>query len=79
MGSTSGQHTGSEGAGRCIDGRPTHGSATHNVSPDSRFPFVAGNVLGLQATSVTDRVANGTGRIDRNTRPLRDAEGVAFA
>ena len=41
--------------------------------------FVAANVLGLQAGSVTDRMANGIDKIERNTRPLRDADGVAFA
>jgi len=40
--------------------------------------FVAANVLGLQAGGVTDRMANGIDKIERNTRPLRDAEGIAF-
>ena len=43
-----------------------------------RGTFVAANVLGLQAGGVTDRMANGIDKIERNTRPLRNAEGVAF-
>jgi hypothetical protein len=41
--------------------------------------FNVANVLGLQAGSATDRMANGIDKIERNTRPLRDADGVAFA
>ncbi len=40
--------------------------------------FVAANVLGLQAGGVTDRIAGGIDKIERNTRPLRNAEGVSF-
>jgi len=40
--------------------------------------FVAANVLGLQAGSATDRMANGIDKIEKNTRPLRNAEGVSF-
>lgn len=40
--------------------------------------FMAGNVLGLQAGGVMDRVAIGIDKIERNTRPIRDAEGLAF-
>jgi len=40
--------------------------------------FVAGNVLGLQAGGVTDRMASGIDKIERNTRPLRNAEGLSF-
>ena len=46
---------------------------------DAQGTFVAANVLGLQAGSATDRMANGIDKIERNTRPLRDADGVAFA
>jgi len=41
--------------------------------------FVAANVLGLQAGGVTDRMANGIDKIERNTRTLRNAEGISFA
>jgi len=40
--------------------------------------FVAANVLGLQAGGVTDRMANGIDKIERNTRPLRDADEISF-
>ena len=41
--------------------------------------FVAANVLGLQAGGVSDRMANGIDKIERNTRPLRDADEISFA
>jgi len=41
--------------------------------------FVAANVLGLQAGGVSDRMANGIDKIERNTRPLRDADKISFA
>ena len=44
----------------------------------SQGTFVAANVLGLQAGGVTDRMANGIDKIEKNTRPLRNAEGVSF-
>ena len=40
--------------------------------------FVATNVLGLQAGNVTDRMPNGIEKIERNTRALRNAEGLAL-
>ena len=40
--------------------------------------FVAANVLGLQAGGATDRMANGIDKIERNTRPLRDANEIGF-
>jgi hypothetical protein len=40
--------------------------------------FVAANVLGLQAGNATDRMASGIEKIERNTRPLRDADGPRF-
>ena len=40
--------------------------------------FGAANVLGLQAGGVTDRMANGIDKIERNTRPLRDADEISF-
>jgi len=40
--------------------------------------FVAANVLGLQAGGVTDRMANGIDKIERNTRPLRNAKELSF-
>ncbi len=40
--------------------------------------FVAANVLGLQAGGVTDRMANGIDKIEKNTRPLKNKEGVTF-
>ncbi len=40
--------------------------------------FVAANVLGLQTGGATDRMANGIDKIEKNTRPLRNAEGVSF-
>ena len=44
----------------------------------SQGTFVAANVLGLQAGGATDRMANGIDKIEKNTRPLRNAEGVSF-
>ena len=41
--------------------------------------FNAASLLGLQAGGMEDRIANGIDKIERNTRPLRDAKGVAFA
>ena len=41
--------------------------------------FLAANVLGLQTGGAADRMANGIDKIERNTRPLRDAEGIGFA
>lgn len=41
--------------------------------------FVAANVLGLQAGGVSDRMADGIGKIERNTRPLRDADEISFS
>ena len=40
--------------------------------------FVAANLLGLQAGGVTDRMANGIDKIERNTRPLRNARELSF-
>jgi len=40
--------------------------------------FVAANVLGLQAGGVSDRMANGIDKIERNTRPLRNAKELSF-
>jgi len=40
--------------------------------------FVAANVLGLQAGGVSDRMANGIDKIERNPRPLRDADEISF-
>jgi hypothetical protein len=40
--------------------------------------FNAGNVLGLQAGGVMDRMTIGIEKIERNTRPMRDADGIAF-
>lgn len=40
--------------------------------------FVAANVLGLQPGGVTDRMADGIDKIERNTRPLRDANEISF-
>ncbi len=40
--------------------------------------FVATNVLGLQAGGVSDRMADGIDKIERNTRPLRDADEISF-
>ncbi len=40
--------------------------------------FVASNVLGLQAGGATDRMANGIDKIEKNTRPLKNAKGVTF-
>jgi len=40
--------------------------------------FVAANVLGLQAGGVSDRMADGIDKIERNTRPLRDADEISF-
>jgi len=40
--------------------------------------FVAANVLGLQAGGVTDRIAGGIDKIERNTRPLRNARELIF-
>ena len=44
----------------------------------SQGTFVAANVLGLQAGGAADRMANGIDKIEKNTRPLRNAEGVSF-
>ena len=41
--------------------------------------FNAANVLGLQAGGATDRMANGIDKIERNTRPLRNAQELSFA
>jgi len=41
--------------------------------------FNASNVLGLQAGGATDRMANGIDKIERNTRPLRNAQELSFA
>ena len=40
--------------------------------------FVAANVLGLQAGGASNRMANGIDKIERNTRPLRDANEISF-
>ena len=40
--------------------------------------FAASNVLGLQAGGATDRMAKGIDKIERNTRPLRNAEELSF-
>ncbi len=44
----------------------------------SQGTFVAANVLGLQTGGVTDRMANGIDKIEKNTRPLRNADRMAF-
>jgi len=44
----------------------------------SQGTFVAANVLGLQAGGITDRMANGIDKIERNTRPLRNAQELSF-
>jgi hypothetical protein len=41
--------------------------------------FNASNVLGLQAGGATDRMANGIDKIERNTRPIRNAQEMSFA
>ena len=46
---------------------------------NARGTFVAANVLGLQAGDATDRMAGGIEKIERNTRPLRNAETLSFA
>lgn len=54
--------------------QPTVVPVRNNTGADgSRFHGV-----GLQAGGVTDRMADGIDKIERNTRPLRDAEGIAF-
>jgi len=45
----------------------------------SQGTFNAANVLGLQAWGATDRMANGIDKIERNTRPLRNAQELSFA
>jgi len=45
----------------------------------SQGTFLAANVLGLQAGGTTDRMANGIDKIERNTRPLRNAQELSFA
>ena len=40
--------------------------------------FNAANVQGLQAGGVMDRMTIGIEKIERNTRPMRDADGIAF-
>ena len=40
--------------------------------------FNAANVLGLQAGGAADRMASGIEKIEKNTRPLKDADGVTF-
>ena len=45
----------------------------------SQGTFMAANVLGLQAGGATDRMANGIDKIERNTRPLRNAQELSFA
>jgi len=44
----------------------------------ARGTFVAQNVLGLQAGSATDRMANGIDKIERNTRPMRNANALSY-
>jgi len=44
----------------------------------SQGTFVAANVLGLQAGGATDRMATGIDKIERNTRPLRNAQELSF-
>ena len=44
----------------------------------SRGTFLASNVLGLQAGGVSDRMANGIDKIERNTRSLRNAQELSF-
>jgi hypothetical protein len=41
--------------------------------------FNASALLGLQSGGAADRMAAGIEKIERNTRPLRDADGIAFA
>ena len=45
----------------------------------SQGTFNASNVLGLQAGGASDRMANGIDKIERNTRPLRNAQELSFA
>ena len=40
--------------------------------------FVASNVLGLQSGGAADRMATGIDKIEKNTRPLKNAKGVTF-
>jgi len=44
----------------------------------SQGTFVAANVLGLQTGGATDRMATGIDKIERNTRPLRNAQELSF-
>lgn len=44
----------------------------------ARGSFLAANVLGLQAADATERMAGGIEKIERNTRPLRNATGLSF-
>jgi hypothetical protein len=45
---------------------------------NARGTFMVANVLGLQAGDATDRMAGGIEKIERNTRPLRNAEALSF-
>ena len=45
----------------------------------SQGTFNASNVLGLQAGGASDRMATGIDKIERNTRPLRNAQELSFA
>ncbi len=58
-----------------VSGRFSHPAAS---KIGAQGTFVAANVLGLQSVGVTDRMANGIDKIEKNTRPLRNAEGVSF-
>jgi len=44
----------------------------------ARGTFLVGNVLGLQAGDASDRMAGDVEKIERNTRPLRHAQGISF-
>jgi len=52
--------------------------AGHARRIGARGTFLAANVQGLQAGSAVDRMADGIDRIERNTRPLRDSQGLSF-
>ncbi len=45
----------------------------------SQGTFVASNVLGLQAGGAADRMATGIDKIERNTRPIRNGQGMSFS
>ncbi len=40
--------------------------------------FYAAEARGLGAGSAAERMANGIDKIEKNTRPLRNADGISF-